>query len=209
MSKQSPCGNSPFSLLVCLYMKWHLWNGTPPYKAPVLAAYWMPAPPASPAGALRVGSGVRPHLPTMRWPLKGKASSLISFLFFSSPPPPLQGSGEGFWSFLSLFLSQPSSFVSPLSMRYCCFIFLFFFFYPENVVWSCKCFLAVVLFSLFSSSFFGGLNLPLVTLSAPLWSPRRRLTLSLRKLGQGQTAAWLGTLPSLWSPSYGEIISKF
>lgn len=76
--------------------------------------------------------------------------------------------------------------------------FYFFFFpSPENVARFCKCFLAVVLFRLFSSLFFGGLNLPLVTLSAPLWSPRRRLTLSLKKPGQGQTAAWLGTLTSL------------
>lgn len=44
---------------------------------------------------------------------------------------------------------------------------------------------------------FGGLNLPLVTLFAPLWSPLRRLTLSLKKLGQGQTTAWLWTLTSL------------
>lgn len=210
MSKQSPCGNSPFSLLVCLYMKWHLWNGTPPYKAPVLAAYWMPAPPASPAGALRVGSGVRPHLPTMRWPLKGKASSLISFLFFSSPPRhPSKAVVRGFDLSWVCFSASPLPLSRPFQWGTAVLFSFFFFFYPENVVWSCKCFLAVVLFSLFSSSFFGGLNLPLVTLSAPLWSPRRRLTLSLRKLGQGQTAAWLGTLPSLWSPSYGEIISKF
>lgn len=58
----------------------------------------------------------------------------------------------------------------------------------------------VFLLSYFADDFlpiFGGLNLPLVTLFAPLWSPLRRLTLSLRKLGQGQTTAWLWTLTSL------------
>lgn len=70
----------------------------------------------------------------------------------------------------------------------------------------------VFLLSYFADDFlpiFGGLDLPLVTLFASLWSPLRRLTLSLKKLGQGQTTAWLWTLTSLWSPSYGEIISKF
>lgn len=58
----------------------------------------------------------------------------------------------------------------------------------------------VFLLSYFADDFlpiFGGLNLPLVTLFAPLWSPLRRLTLSLKKLGQGQTTAWLWTLTSL------------
>lgn len=70
----------------------------------------------------------------------------------------------------------------------------------------------VVFFRLFSSLFgcvWGGMNLPLVTPLAPLWSPWRRLTLSLRKPGQGQATAWLGTPLYLWSPGYGEIISKF
>lgn len=78
----------------------------------------------------------------------------------------------------------------------------------ENVVWFCKC-------CIFQTVFFlvwvcgGGMNLPLVTPLAPLWSPWRRLTLSLRKPGQGQATAWLGTPLYLWSPGYGEIISKF
>lgn len=54
----------------------------PPYKAPVLAACQVAAPPRSPAGAVGAGSGIGPHLPTMRQPLTGKASSLISFFLF-------------------------------------------------------------------------------------------------------------------------------
>lgn len=128
-----------------------------------------------------------------------KESGLISFI--------PQGRVRGFDLSWVCFAASPLPLSRPFQWGSA--VLFFFFSQPENVVWSCKCFLAVVLRRLFSSLFFGGLNLPLVTLSAPLWSPRRRLTLSLKKPDQGQTTAWLGTLPSLWSPSYGEIISKF
>lgn len=88
------------------------------------------------------------------------------------------------------------------------FAVLFYFFSQKMYC----CSVHVFLLSYFADDFlpiFRGLNLPLVTLFAPLWSPLRRLTLSLKKLGQGQTTAWLWTPTSLWSPSYGEIISKF
>lgn len=178
-----------------LYLKWH--HLTMPL------ASWASRPcPVGCSSQTNRNSGRAQEMVALTWPqrrqpLKGEASSLISL--FSS---------RQWWGVLIFpgFVSQPALFLCLASFNE---ILQFHFFWPENVVWFCKCFLAVVLCRPFSSLFFGGLNLPLVTLSAPLWSPRRRLTLSLKKPGQGQTTAWLGTLTTLWSPSYGEIISKF
>lgn len=94
--------------------------------------------------------------------------------------------------------SSPCSPSSHFSLKNCSqgFASLFSFSRQKMYCYSVN----VFVLSYFADDFlpiFGGLNLPLVTLFAPLWSPLRRLTLSLKKLGQGQTTAWLWTLTSL------------
>ena len=175
----------------------------PPCKAHGFLCWWTGQVGVCCSSQTNRNSGSWQETGALTWPQSSQTfkrrSKQPDFFFFSS---------RQWWGVLIFpgFASQPALFLCLASFND---ILQFHFFEPENVVWFCKCFLAVVLFRPFSSLFFGGLNLPLVTLSAPLWSPRRRLTLSLKKPGQGQTTAWLGTLTTLWSPSYGEIISKF
>lgn len=182
-------------------IKWCTWHRAtlqgPWSPVPVNPARW-----ACSSSQTNGNGGSGQETAALTWPQRSqtfKRRSKQPNFFFSS---------RQWWEVLIFpgFASQPALFLCLASFND---ILQFHFFKPENVVWFCKCFLAVVLFRPFSSLFFGGLNLPLVTLSAPLWSPRRRLTLSLKKPGQGQTTAWLGTLTTLWSPGYGEIISKF
>lgn len=55
---------------------------------------------------------------------------------------------------------------------------------------------------------FEGLNLPLVTLFAPLWSPLRRLTLSLKKLGRVKLPPGSGLLHPFDLPAMEKLLAN-